>query len=181
MPRGELLADKGIPLGQAAEAAAVAILVIGTVSYTLHLVSIESKSAHASTKHTHLAQTNARRLLFATALPFLLPPLPTRVACASAPVCVPTVESHFHLFEHTASENAAEIRNHPAALFGMMASFPILAMIALLLLLPLGPYVGDHAAFQSLHVIRPDHYARLVTRVYGAWTASHGKLSKKDL
>ena len=57
MPRGELLADKGIPLGQAAEAAAVAILVIGTVSYTLHLVSIESKSAHASTKHTHLAQT----------------------------------------------------------------------------------------------------------------------------
>ena len=66
MPRGELLADKGIPLGQAAEAAAVAILVIGTVSYTLHLVSIESKSAHASTKHTHLAQTNARRLLFAT-------------------------------------------------------------------------------------------------------------------
>ena len=51
MPRGELLADKGIPLGQAAEAAAVAILVIGTVSYTLHLVSIESKSAHASIKH----------------------------------------------------------------------------------------------------------------------------------
>ena len=91
------------------------------------------------------------------------------------------MESHFHLFEHTASENAAEIRNHPAALFGMMASFPILAMIALLLLLPLGPYVGDHAAFQSLHVLRPDHYARLVTRVYGAWTASHGKLSKKDL
>ena len=52
MPRGELLADKGIPLGQAAEAAAVAILVIGTVSYTLHLVSIESKRAHTPAPNT---------------------------------------------------------------------------------------------------------------------------------
>ena len=44
MARGDLLADKGIPIGQAAEAAAVALLVIGTVSYTLHLVSIESNA-----------------------------------------------------------------------------------------------------------------------------------------
>ena len=91
------------------------------------------------------------------------------------------VEDHFHVFEHTVAENADEVRRHPASLLGLMACFPILAMLGLLCLLPLGPYVGEHAAFQGLHVLRPDHYARLVTRVYSAWFASDGKLSKKDL
>ena len=66
-------------------------------------------------------------------------------------------------------------------LFMLLASFPILSMIGLLLLIPLGPYVSEHAAFQNLHVVRPDHHLRLVFRVYKAWIKTDGKLGKKDL
>ena len=92
MPRGELLADKGIPLGQAAEAAAVAILVIGTVSYTLHLVSIESKSAHTPAPNTPTLRKltlgdfclRRRRLFFSLLFP------DARCLCLRARVRVPT-------------------------------------------------------------------------------------------
>ena len=91
------------------------------------------------------------------------------------------VENHFHVFDHTAKENVQEFKSHPAMLFAMLASFPLLSMLGLLLVIPLGPYCADHAAFQNLNVIRPDHHVRLMVKVYRAWTQANGKLAGKDL
>ena len=62
-----------------------------------------------------------------------------------------------------------------------LACFPLLSILGLALTIPLGPYVADHAAFQNLSVIRPDHHLRLCAKVYRAWIASNGKLASKDL
>ena len=91
------------------------------------------------------------------------------------------VEEHFHVFDHTARENIQEAKRHPGMLLVLTMSFPLLSMLGLLLLIPLGPYVTEHAAFQNLHVLRPDHHLRLCVKVYTAWTAANGKMSKKDL
>ena len=91
------------------------------------------------------------------------------------------VEDHFHIFNHTAGENVIEFRAHPGMFIGLLACFPIFSMLGLLLVLPLGPYCADHAAFQNLRIIRPDHYVRLCVKVYTAWTVGNGKLASKDL
>ena len=39
-------------------------------------------------------------------------------------------------------------------------AFPLSAILALVLTIPLFVYVGDHAAFASLSMLRPDHYLR---------------------
>ena len=131
-PGGGLLEEKGISKGKAFEALLVAFLIVGGISYTLHLVSFE-------------------------------------------------MEEHFHIFNHTLSEDVEEFKAHPAMLLICLMSFPILTMIGLALVIPLGPYVFDHAAFQSMHVVRPDHFLKVVFKVYSAWIANDGKLKAKDL
>ena len=54
-------------------------------------------------------------------------------------------------------------------------------MAAIFLLIPLFIYITDHAAFTTLSMLRPDHYGKLVWRVYAGWIASGGKLASKDL
>ena len=39
-------------------------------------------------------------------------------------------------------------------------AFPLSAILALVLTIPLFVYIGDHAAFASLSMLRPDHYVR---------------------
>ena len=39
-------------------------------------------------------------------------------------------------------------------------AFPLSAILALVLMIPLFVYIGDHAAFASLSMLRPDHYVR---------------------
>ena len=64
----------------------------------------------------------------------------------------------------------------------LLLLFPLSAIALLLLLVPLLMYVVDHAAFSSLAMPRPDHYLRLLCRVYTAWlSAEDGKLKEKDL
>ena len=60
-------------------------------------------------------------------------------------------------------------------------SLPLGTAIAIALVIPLGVYLTDYAAFQDLNVIRPDHYARLVFKVHKAWVSSNGKLSSKEI
>ena len=92
------------------------------------------------------------------------------------------MEDHFHIFNHTIAEDVEEFKAHPGMLIACLVSFPFLSILGLALVIPIGPYVSEHAAFQDLHVIRPDHHLRLCAKVYGAWAASSdGKLSKKDL
>ena len=51
-----------------------------------------------------------------------------------------------------------------------------------MLVIPLLMYVTDHTPFQSLNPLRPDHFARLVVRVYTAWLSNPGgKMKAKDL
>ena len=128
----DLLEDKGISRGKAAEALLVAFAIVGSISYALHQVSYE-------------------------------------------------MEVHFHIFNHTLSEDVEEFRAHPGALLLCLASFPLLTILGLALVIPLGPYVFDHAAFQSMHVVRPDHFLRVVFHVYKTWIANDGKLKAKDL
>ena len=74
------------------------------------------------------------------------------------------------------------MKAHPGLLLGYLAMFPLLSMLAIVLLLPLAPYCSDHAPFQSLDIARPDHYVRVFVKVYSAWmSASGGKLKAKDL
>ena len=64
----------------------------------------------------------------------------------------------------------------------VLLSLPLGTAATLALLIPLGIYVSDYAAFQNLNVIRPDHFGRLVVKVYRAWlTSENGKLSAKEL
>ena len=127
-----LLETKRIPPAKAAEAAIVALTVIGIVAYSFH----------------HLGEW---------------------------------MENSFHVFDHTAAENVQEIKRHPSELLGAMMMFPILAATAMGILIPVAVYVGDHAAFNDLHIARPDHLATLLVRVYRSWAASNGKLASKDL
>lgn len=59
---------------------------------------------------------------------------------------------------------------------------PLGTVLFFALLIPLGVYIFDHAAFQSLNVLRPDHYLTVVARVWRTWSgAKNGKLNGKDL
>lgn len=59
---------------------------------------------------------------------------------------------------------------------------PLTALLLITALLPLLVYVADHAPFNDLVMPRPDHYARLVVRVYTAWIgANDGKLKEKNI
>ena len=91
------------------------------------------------------------------------------------------MESSFHILEHSTSENAHELKVHPGYFLGAMMSFPILGAGSLGLVIPLAVYVADHAAFNDLHVIRPDHFGKLLSRVYRSWAATNGKMATKDL
>ena len=91
------------------------------------------------------------------------------------------MEVHFHIFNNTLTEDMDEFRAHPGMLVGLLACYPLLSMLGLALVIPLGPYCAEHAAFQHLNVLRPDHHLRLCYKVYKAWIATDGKLSKKDL
>ena len=62
-----------------------------------------------------------------------------------------------------------------------LISLPLGTATALAMLIPLGVYLSEYAAFQNLNVWRPDHYARLVYKVHKAWISSNGKLSSKEL
>jgi hypothetical protein len=63
-------------------------------------------------------------------------------------------------------------RPTPAMMMMMMMLGPCsLAGVVLYmgLVIPLGVYVFDHSAFQSLNVLRPDHFVRMVANVWRAW------------
>ena len=62
-------------------------------------------------------------------------------------------------------------------------AFPLSAMISLVTVAPILVYMIDHTPFQSLVLLRPDHYFKLFFRVYSAWfdPANNGKLSEKEL
>ncbi|KAL3895235.1 MAG: hypothetical protein SGPRY_013567, partial [Prymnesium sp.] len=61
-------------------------------------------------------------------------------------------------------------------------ALPLGTAAAIGMLIPLGVYLSDYAAFQRLNVVRPDHFVRLLIQVYSVWiTSPNGKLSSKDL
>ena len=63
-----------------------------------------------------------------------------------------------------------------------IGSFVAGTIATLVLVIPLLMYVTDHTPFQSLNPLRPDHFARLVVRVYTAWLSNPGgKMKAKDL
>ena len=67
------------------------------------------------------------------------------------------LENHFHLWNHTAQqveELQQEFKSHPALLLGLLALFPLSAIAGIVLILPLGVYLTDHAAFQGLSPLR---------------------------
>jgi hypothetical protein len=92
------------------------------------------------------------------------------------------LEEHFHIF-HPDQGAVAAAGKRPSGfvLVGLLALFPLLTILGLLLCIPLFVYVADYAAFQALRPWRPDHYARLIHHVYAAWIGSGGKLKSKDL
>mmetsp|Transcript_28707 Transcript_28707/g.69947 ORF Transcript_28707/g.69947 Transcript_28707/m.69947 type:complete len:91 (+) Transcript_28707:1-273(+) len=71
-------------------------------------------------------------------------------------------------------------QSHYTLLFAMFA-VPLTTAGTIALLIPLAIYVMDYAAFQNLNVIRPDHYCRLLIKVYRVWLGANGKMSSKDL
>ena len=95
------------------------------------------------------------------------------------------LEQHFHIWSHTPKQLAElqiEVKQHPAMMIAMIMTFPFFGIMGIVLVLPLGVYVTDHAAFQNLNVLRPDHYMRLLVRVYKALIADgDGKLKGKNL
>jgi len=70
---------------------------------------------------------------------------------------------------------------NPREIMMVTLAFPLSGMSAIFLLIPLIVYVFEHAAFASLSMLRPDHYGKLVWRVYARWIATDGKLASKDL
>ena len=92
------------------------------------------------------------------------------------------LEEHFHIF-HPDQAAVASMGKKPSGsvLVALIALYPLLTIIGLVLCVPLFVYVGDFAAFQSLRPWRPHHYVRLVRHVYAAWIGSGGKLKSKDL
>jgi hypothetical protein len=67
------------------------------------------------------------------------------------------LENHFHLWNHTAQQAEdlqQELRSHPALLLGLLALFPLSAIAGIMMILPLGVYITDHAAFRALSPYR---------------------------
>ena len=95
------------------------------------------------------------------------------------------IENTFHVWNHTAAqaeELKREMKTHPAMVLGLIAIFPLTAILTIVMILPLGVYVTDYAAFQNLSPVRPDHYIKVCFKVYRAWFAGgDGKLKAKDL
>lgn len=58
---------------------------------------------------------------------------------------------------------------------------PLSAAAMLMMIIPLVMYVSNYSALQSLVMPRPDHYVRLLVRVYSTWIGEGGKLKDKDL
>ena len=70
----------------------------------------------------------------------------------------------------------------PGLLIALVLMYPLLTILGMVLIIPLVMYVTDHAPFQSLNMLRPDHFIQLVVQVYRAWLSSAGgKLKPKDL
>ena len=95
------------------------------------------------------------------------------------------VEVHFHIFH---PENAKPNPDgsapvaRPGLLIALVLMYPLLTILGMVLIIPLVMYVTDHAPFQSLNMLRPDHFIQLVVQVYRAWLSSAGgKLKPKDL
>jgi len=87
-----------------------------------------------------------------------------------------------HLLAHAQSQPSKGKRRPPTAAIGLTLLFPLSALVAILLVLPLLVFITDHAPYQNLTPIRPDHYWRLFYRVYAAWLGSaEGKLKEKDM
>eukprot|EP00325_Prymnesiales_sp_UTEX-LB-985_P003163 CAMPEP_0174697972 /NCGR_PEP_ID=MMETSP1094-20130205/3689_1 /TAXON_ID=156173 /ORGANISM="Chrysochromulina brevifilum, Strain UTEX LB 985" /LENGTH=132 /DNA_ID=CAMNT_0015895061 /DNA_START=11 /DNA_END=409 /DNA_ORIENTATION=+ len=92
------------------------------------------------------------------------------------------VEEHYHIFHPERVAKPETINGSSTMLIALTACYPCLAVSWLMLVIPLLMYASDHAAFQSLHVLRPDHYMRLLSKVYTAWAAApNGKLKVKDM
>ena len=91
------------------------------------------------------------------------------------------LEVAFHIFHR----NPAATPSAPPSgtlLFALIALYPLVTIATLVLVIPLLMYVTDHTPFQSLNPLRPDHFARLVVRVYTAWLSNPGgKMKAKDL
>ena len=67
------------------------------------------------------------------------------------------LENHFHIWNHTAQqaeELQQEFKSHPALLLGLLALFPLSAISGIVMVLPLGVYITDHAAFRALSPYR---------------------------
>lgn len=58
---------------------------------------------------------------------------------------------------------------------------PLSAAALLILIIPLFMYVSNYSALQSLVLPRPDHYVRLLVRVYSTWISEGGKLKDKHM
>ena len=89
------------------------------------------------------------------------------------------MENHFHILDPNADHS--EIKVHPGMLLLALMCFPILGAGTLALIIPIAVYVGEHAAFNDLHILRPDHFCIVLARVYRSWAATNGKLATKDL
>ena len=188
MPDNALLGAKKIPTDKAVGAAILAIVVISTIAYLLNLVSYE-RECSLRPRSCRVALPPLASRMFGAPLQCarhshgLLSPaavshtLPPRLAAA--------VEVHFHIFhpenaKPNADGSAPEAR--PGLLIALVLMYPLLTILGMVLVIPLAMYVTDHAPFQSLNVLRPDHFIQLVVQVYRAWLSSAGgKLKPKDL
>ena len=89
------------------------------------------------------------------------------------------VEVRYIFHPENAKPRAARL---PGLLIALVLMYPLLTILGMVLIIPLVMYVTDHAPFQSLNMLRPDHFIQLVVQVYRAWLSSAGgKLKPKDL
>ncbi len=83
----------------------------------------------------------------------------------------------WQLLEDGTSRNGSHDLQH----LMVIPLLPITAALLIALEIPLIMYISNYSALQSLAMPRPDHYLRLLLRVYSAWFAEGGKLKEKDM
>ena len=91
------------------------------------------------------------------------------------------IEEHYHIF-HPQAKKVDDHGKSGSNLIFLIALYPILSVIGLLLVIPLLMYITDHSPFQRLNLLNPFHFAKLLKMVYTAWSqAENGKMKSKDM
>jgi len=83
----------------------------------------------------------------------------------------------WRLLEETLEGKAAADMRHLL----IIPLLPLSAALLLVMIIPIFMYITNYAALQSFVLPRPDHYFRLLVRVYSAWASEGGKLKDKHL